>query len=147
MSELNRRDVIRVAAVGAALAGTAAAASPGRAMPEARQARRTRLLRTALQRALPAEGCGLSPVQTATVAMCRSFDGQILLELADGRSGLVALDARGFTVAAAAQAAGRPLVVRWWGHDAEAELGLGRFAGALLAFDASDLAGGEEVLP
>lgn len=144
MSELNRRDMIRAVAAGTAVAGTAMATSgrPGAAAPtpaEVRRAHRLATTRAALQRALPGETCGLSPVQSATVAGCRSFDGQVLLELEDGRSGLVALDLRGFAIAAAAQAAGRPLCVRTWGHEPEAEAGIGRFAGALLALAAEDL--------
>ncbi|MBL8752717.1 MAG: hypothetical protein JNK15_05400 [Planctomycetes bacterium] len=147
MSELNRRDIIRAAAAGAALAGGAAATTAGRSPAELRRERRAAAVRATVRRALPGEGLGLSPVEPATVAMCRSFDGQVLLEFTDGRCGLVALDARGFTVAAAAQAAGRTVQVRWWGHEPAAEGGLGRFAGALLALDADDLADGEEVRP
>ncbi len=146
MNNLNRRDMIRAAAAGAALAGGAVAAS-GLAPAEVQRARRVAAVRGAVRRALPVEGLGLSSVLAAQVAMCRSFDGRVLLELADGRSGLVVLDARGFTVATAAQAAGRPVQVRVWGHEGLAEGGLGRFAGALLALDAEDLDAGEEVLP
>lgn len=148
MTELNRRDVIRAVAAGTAVAGTAMAAHGGRpavAAPTAAELRRAHRLattRVALQRAVPGESCGLSPVQSATIAGCRSFDGQVLLELADGRTGLVALDLRGFAVAVAAQAAGRAVCVRTWGHEPEAEAGIGRFAGALLAFAAEDLGAG-----
>jgi hypothetical protein len=147
MDALNRRDVIRAAAAGAALVGGAAAATGvGRKPAELRRERLGQVARASLRRALPAEGMGLSPVTTATVAACRSFDGRVLLDLACGRSGLVALDARGFTVAAAAQAAARPVQVRFWGHEPDAEAGLGRFDGVLLAFDAADLDDGAEVL-
>lgn len=145
MSELNRRDVIRAVAAGTAVAGTAMAATgarPGVPGPSAADLRRTHqlaLTRAALQRSVPGETCGLSAVQRATVLGCRSFDGQVLLEVADGARGLVGLELRGFAVAAAAQAAGRPLHVRYWGHEPQAEAGLGRFAGALLAFEADDL--------
>lgn len=150
MSELNRRDVIRAVAAGTAVAGTAMAATSGRpaavvpTAAELRRAHRLAATRVALQRAVPGETCGLSPVQSSIVAGCRSFDGQVLLELDDGRTGLVALDPRGFAVAAAAQAAGRPLCVRTWGHEPEAEAGIGRFAGALLAFAAEDLGAGAQ---
>jgi hypothetical protein len=98
-------------------------------------------VQVALQRlGLPGAACGLSPITAATVACCRSWDRQVHLTLADGGSGLCTPDAHGFAVAAAAQAAGRSLVVRYWGHDAAAELGVGRFAGVLLAFEAADLA-------
>ncbi len=145
MNNLNRRDMIRAAAAGAALAGGTVAAT-GRSPAELQRSRRAATLRGALRRALPAEGHGLSPVLAAQVAMCRSFDGRVLLELADGRSGLVVLEARGFTVAAAAQAGGRPVQVRVWGYDADGEGGLGRFAGALLALEAEDLVDGEEAV-
>lgn len=148
MTELNRRDVIRAVAAGSAVAGTAMVASsrrPATATPTAAEVRRAHRLattRAALQRAMPGETCGLSPVQSATIAGCRSLDTQVLLELADGRTGLVALDPRGFAVAAAAQAAARPVCVRTWGHEPDAEAGIGRFAGALLAFAPEDLGSG-----
>ncbi len=136
MSELNRRDMMRVAAVGAAGIGGATAAGSG-----AVAARRSHpaALRAALQRAgCPAGGDGLGPVCQAVVRGARSWDSQVHLELADGRSGLWAPDARGYALAAAAQAAGRTVFVRCWGHEPRAEHGVGRFAGVLLAFDACE---------
>lgn len=150
MTELNRRDVIRGVVVGAAVAGGATAATPAR-VPSRRellQQRREAEARGVVQRqALPGAACGLSSVVAATVSMCRSWDGQVYVVAADGAAGFCALDARGFTVASAAQAAGRSLFVRHWGHDELAEGGLGRFAGVLLAFDAEDLGGTTEVQP
>ncbi len=142
MTGLNRRDVIRVAAAGAALAGGAVASSRDGGPPPSplQQVRRRSLPQTSL----PFDHCGLrqglSPVVAATVAMCRSWSREVLLQTADGRSGLLGVDAFAYALACAAQAAGRPLHVRHWGHDAAAELGLGRFAGALLALDPLDLA-------
>lgn len=137
MNELNRRDVIRGVAAGGLLAGGAAVRLPDRS--ERLQQWRREGARRAVAVVLPGGGNGLSPVIEARVAMCRSWDGQVHLELADGRCGFVALEPRGFMLAAAAQAAGRAVAVRCWGHEAAAEGGLGRFAGALLAIDASDL--------
>ncbi|MBX3464878.1 MAG: hypothetical protein KF830_17050 [Planctomycetes bacterium] len=83
---------------------------------------------------------GAGAPELATVTACRSWDGRVHLQLADGRSGLCVPEPRGFALAAAAQAAGRPVHVRCWGHDAAAEGGVGCFAGALLALDPADLA-------
>ena len=139
VNELNRRDVMRAVATGAALAGGATVAqTPAvlRQRPTPRQSRRS-----PKPRALPGAENGLSITATAHVAMCRSWVHQVYLTIEDGPCGFVTLDVHGFTLAAAAQAARVPVFVRHWGHDAAAELGLGSFAGALLAFDGSDLGG------
>jgi hypothetical protein len=137
VSELNRRDMMRVAAAGAAGLGGAAAAGN---LPVAARRSHPVALRAALQRAgCPAGGDGLGPVCQAVVRGGRSWDSQVHLELADGRCGLWAPDARGYALAAAAQAAGRPVFVRCWGHEPHAEHGVGRFAGVVLALDACEL--------
>jgi hypothetical protein len=133
--------MMRAAAGGAAVIGGGAVLGSGgeRSLPPLVQARQV-AVRAALQRAgLPTDGDGLPPVVAAVVSAGRSWDSQVHLALADGRSGLCAPDARGFALAVAAQAVGRPVQVRCWGHQPEAEGGVGRFAGVLFALDAIDL--------
>lgn len=141
MTQLNRRDVFRVAAAGAATAGAVRAATAGNSpsAPSNRSLRRD-LAAASLRGGLP--GClqGLSPVLAVVVQGCRSWSRDVLLTLPDGQTGLVALDGTGLALAAAAQLARHPLFARVWGHEAAAEQGLGRFAGALLAADPIDLA-------
>lgn len=141
MTGLNRRDVIRVAAAGAAMAGGAVASSRAGATPPTplQRVRRASLQQAALRFDHCGLRRGLSPVLAANVGSCRSWSREVLLQVADGCSGLVGVDAFGYALACAAQAAGKPLFVRHWGHDAAAELGLGRFAGALFALDPLDL--------
>ncbi len=142
MTQLNRRDVIRVAAASAAVAGGVRATTADRSAPGVAPANLKRHAAVANLRGcgLPASLQGLSPLVAAEVGMCRSWSRDVLLMLRNGCTGLVALDAQGLALAAAAAAAKAPLYVRVWGHDPAAELGLGRFAGALLALDAVDLA-------
>ncbi|MBL8739382.1 MAG: hypothetical protein JNL12_23345 [Planctomycetes bacterium] len=142
MTQLNRRDVFRVAAAGAATAGAVRAATAGNSpsVPSNRSLRRD-LAAAALRGGLPGSLLGLSPVLSVAVQGCRSWSRDVLLTLPDGRTGLVALDATGLALAAAAQLAKQPLFARLWGHEVAAEQGLGRFAGALLAVDPTDLAG------
>lgn len=141
MTHLNRRDVFRVAAAGAATAAAVRAATAGNSpsVPSNRSLRRD-LATAALRGGLPGSQLGLSPVLPVDVQGCRSWSRDVLLALPDGQTGLVALDATGLALAAAAQLAKQPLFARVWGHEAAAEQGLGRFAGALLAADPIDLA-------
>jgi hypothetical protein len=144
MSSLDRRDLMRFVAGGAAVT----AAAP--ALASARDGSAAAPLAADLgsERARAAEllplGTSAAPIQgEATVGLCRSFDAQIYLQLGKRVRGFVAVDARGFAIAAACQAAGRKVAVQAWGHDPEANGGLGRFDGAMLAIDARDLPGGE----
>ncbi len=141
MTQLNRRDVFRVAAAGAATAGVvrAATAETALSVPSSRSLRRE-LAVAALRGGLPGSLQGLSQALPVAVQGCRSWSRDVLLTLPDGQTGLVALDATGLALAAAAQLTRQPLYARVWGHEADAEQGLGRFAGALLAADAIDLA-------
>jgi len=141
MTQLNRRDVFRVAAAGAATAGAVRAATAGTTSPApSTRSLRRELAAAALRGGLPGSLMGLSPVLPVAVQGCRSWSRDVLLTLPDGQTGLVALDATGLALAAAAQLAKAPLFARVWGHEAAAEQGLGRFAGALLAAEAIDLA-------
>lgn len=141
MTQLNRRDVFRVAAAGAATAGAAHAATTRSSptVPSTRALRRE-LAAAAMRGGLPGSMLGLSEALPVAVQGARSWSRDVLLTLPDGQTGLVALDATGLALAAAAQLAKAPLFARVWGHDAGAEQGLGRFAGVLLAADPTDLA-------
>lgn len=146
MSSLDRRDLMRIVAGGAAataaapaLAGTREASTPAPLAadlaPERMRAAET----------LPL-GLGSAPIAgVATVGLCRSFDTRIYLQIGKRLRGFVSVDARGFAIAAACQAAGRKVAVQAWGHDPDADGGLGRFDGALLAIDARDLPGAESL--
>jgi hypothetical protein len=145
MSSLDRRDLMRFVAGGAAVTAAAPAlASPRQVSEAAPLAADLAPERARATEALPL-GSGSAPIQgAATVGLCRSFDAQIYLQLGKRLRGFVAVDARGFAIAAACQAAGRKVAVQAWGHDPEANGGLGRFDGALLAIDAHDLPGSIE---
>jgi len=144
MNEWNRRDMIRAVTAGAAAVGVAPAGVAEGARAQRLRQRQVRVLRRAREHVLPAAALGLSSAQRATVAMCQSFDAEVWLEIVDGPAGFVALEPRGFMLAAAAQAAGRSLWVRYFGHDPDGAGGLGQFAGALVALDPSDLSDGED---
>lgn len=144
MSSLDRRDLMRIVAGGAAVTAAVPVLANTREAPAP----------TALTADLGPErarttdslplGSGSALIQgAATVGLCRSFDARIYLEIGKRVRGFVTVDARGFAIAAACQAAGRKVAVQAWGHAPEAEGGLGRFDGALLAIDACDLPGAE----
>lgn len=78
----------------------------------------------------------------AEVALCRSWDRQIYLYISDEIRGFVQVDEHAFAIAAAAQAAKRPVAAQYWGHEPE-WASVGHFAGVLLAFDEHDLPGTE----
>jgi len=78
-------------------------------------------------------------VGEAMVLHCRSWDGHVYLYMDQSVRGFVAVNGPAFAIAAACQAAGRPVAVKHWGHDAAWGGGVGRFEGALLAMDARDL--------
>jgi hypothetical protein len=75
----------------------------------------------------------------ALVLHCRSWDGHVYLYLSERVRGFAPVNGAGFAIAAACQAAGRPVAVRHWGHDAAWGGGVGLFEGALLAIEAADL--------
>src|SRR6185295_4699294 len=70
----------------------------------------------------------------ARVLLCRSWDSSVYLWVNEQVKGFVVLSPEGYTIAAACQAAGRPLAVRFWGHEPEFA-GAGRFEGAIVAMD------------
>ena len=146
MSELSRRSAFKTLAAGAAGATVAAGltgadawgaptALPGAPRAEIRRAvsEAARRLGRAVERR---EGMVSGE---AVVLSCRSWDGRVYLYLDESVRGFVAVNASGFAVAAACQAAGRPAAVSCWGHEPEWGGGVGRFEGALLAVDTGDL--------
>lgn len=145
MSSLDRRDLMRFVAGGAAVTAVAPALASAREVSTAAPLSSADLdaERTRTAEILPI-GTASAPIQgEATVGLCRSFDAQIYLQLGKRVRGFVAVDARGFAIAAACQAAGRKVAVQAWGYDADANGGLGRFDGAVLAIDARDLPGAD----
>jgi hypothetical protein len=79
----------------------------------------------------------------ATVRHCRSFRREVYLHVSEQLRGFVVLTPEAFALAAACQAAGRPVAACWWGHDPLHDGGAGRFEGAVLALDLADLPGGD----
>lgn len=80
-----------------------------------------------------------NPVCLAAVLHCRSWQRQVYLYISESVRGFVGLGPEGFALAAACQAAGRHVAVRYFGHQPAAHRGAGRFAGAVVAIDPSDL--------
>lgn len=79
-----------------------------------------------------------NPVCLAAVLHCRSWQRQAYLYISETVRGFVGLCPDGFAIAAACQAAGRRVAVRYFGHQPSAHRGAGRFAGAVLAIDPND---------
>ena len=79
-----------------------------------------------------------SAVILARVARCRSWDGSVYLA-APGLGGYAQLSPHAFAIAAACQAADRPVAMRYRGHDPRWAQGCGRFDGVVLAIDPRDL--------
>ncbi|MBK9386308.1 MAG: hypothetical protein IPN34_15965 [Planctomycetes bacterium] len=144
MSSLDRRDLMRFVAGGAAVtAAVPALATASEVSAAAPLAPDLASERTRTAERLPI-GAAAAPIRgEATVGLCRSFDAQIYLQLGKRVRGFVAVEARGFAIAAACQAAGRKVAVQAWGHDPDANGGLGHFDGAVLAIDACDLPGAD----
>jgi hypothetical protein len=76
----------------------------------------------------------------AEVHLCRSWDRSLYLYVDERVHGFVATTEEGFALACACQAAGRRVAALLWGCE-PAWGGVGRFAGAHLAVDLSDLRG------
>jgi hypothetical protein len=145
MSDVSRREAFLTLAAGAtgvtvaAASGAMAAPAPARASmmppPHVSQAvaeAAQRLAREVERRPVMREG-------EAMVLQCRSWEGHVYLYISERVRGFVPVSGAGFAIATACQAAGRPVGVKHWGHDASWGDGVGRFEGALLAIDALDL--------
>lgn len=146
MNELNRRELIRHSAVGAALAGTASAmvrpeagpASAGGRVPSGAMGAVSGVAAARDHEVVLPEACC---VEWAAVSHARSLGREVYLTLDGGRRGFVELGPEGFAIAVACQAAGRPVAVRCWGHEPAACMGAGRFLGAVVAVEAGDVPG------
>ena len=149
MSKLTRRQAFGTMALGAtALTGAAVAsaiASTGGAftdvvpIPSGSRSLRSGSAGAVRRAARHVEDRPSLPDMMASVAHCRSWDSSVLIQLQDGRQGLVQLNAQAFAIASAAQASGRSIAIRVWGHNDQLHEGVGRFEGALVAFDLDDL--------
>jgi hypothetical protein len=143
MSELTRRDAVGLLAGGSMLGangllgsaqGPAAAPAPaGLALPPAARAACT----------APVPALAGRPL-LAQVARCRSFDACVYLDAGSVR-GYALLTPAGFALAAACQAAGRPVAMKFREHEPDWQQGAGRFHGVVLAIDAGDLAEASEL--
>ena len=134
MNDLSRRNALLAAAAAAVAAGgTARASTPAAdATPDLRAAREA-AARFAVDRLA-------SPVLRAQVFLCRSWDRQAFFYVDDRTRGFAALSPEAFAVAAAAQAAERPVAFQYQGYAPE-WAGAGRFENVLLALDPRDLPG------
>ncbi len=140
MSEFSRRHAFKAMAVGAvAVAGSI----------EARAEDSTSSLDAAVAaaRAVARRGdrIGAHTVAAVRVFLCRSWDRQVYFHVDDLCKGFAALDEAGFAIAAACQAAGRPVALQYLDHQ-PAWNGVGRFEGVLLAMDVRDLPAEPEIL-
>lgn len=135
MSDLTRRNVMKALAGGTVLAtaaGNAAPAGPASDhVPTADEVPSTpRMGGTGAPRT--------SRVVLGMVSRCRSWECSIYLHVGPDLHGYVQVTPQAFAVAAACQAAGRPVAFRYWDHDPHWADGAGRFAGATLAVDRRD---------
>ena len=135
MSDVTRRDAFLALASGAVLAtgreATAAATPDASAHLEtARQ--------IAARSGAPLPRGETTSAAFATVHLCRSWDQSVYLRVDARVRGFATVNAGALAIAAACQAAGRPVAVRYWGSEPE-WMQVGRFAGVLLAVEASDL--------
>jgi len=118
-------------AISARPAGAEAAVSPvDQALIKAREA--------ALRLATPLIRRDASPVRQARVLLCRSWDRSVYLYVDAQVKGFAELDETGFALAAACQAADRPVALRYWGHAPEWG-SVGRFDGVVMSVDPRDL--------
>jgi hypothetical protein len=133
MNDLSRRNALLAAAAAAVAAGgTAQAATPAAATPDLAAARE------AAARVLP-ERLN-APILSARVFLCRSWDRQAFFYVDDRTRGFAALTPEAFAIAAAAQAADRPVALQYHGYAPE-HAGAGRFDHVLIALDPRDLPG------
>lgn len=137
MNDLTRRNAVKLLAGSSVLAGgsvlsaakpadcQAEAVAPPEIPPEARLAETSPVLPT------------LSPTMLARVLRCRSWDSCVYLA-AKGTAGYAQLTPAAFAIAAACQAAGRPVAMRHGGHEANWGNGAGMFRGVVLAVEPAD---------
>lgn len=145
--DVTRRDAFKVLATGAAGAVIGAAANAEAASPSqsSRHPLPTSKSPAAFDAARHLAG-GIvipesNPACLAMVSHCRSWSREVYLQVSEQVRGFVTLTAEGFALAAACQAAGRPVAMRYWGHEPRFHDGAGRFDGAVVAVDLRDLPG------
>lgn len=143
MTELTRRNAVGLLAGGSVLgSGTLLRGSDA---PDAASAvsRPAYAALPAAARAASTAPTPLLPSRTlvARVARCRSWDASVYL-VTEAGSGFAALTPAGFAIAAACQAAGRPVAMQFTEHEPLWQDGAGRFHGVALAIDPQDLDGG-----
>ena len=140
MTQVTRREAVRAIAAGAAIAGAGGLAVPAvaAAAPGADLAIESEATFGVARRSGVFGEPRAFVAASARVAHCRSWDSSVYLHIDPSTHGFVRLSPQGFAIAAAAQAADRPVAVRCWGHDAVANDGVGRFDGAHVALDEMD---------
>jgi hypothetical protein len=133
MGEWTRREALL-----GLLGGAAAAGALG--LPEVTAAEEVDPAARDLARRLGAghERRGDSVACRARVLHCRSWDRHVYLYVNDRVRGFVPATAEGFAIAAACQAAAKPVAAEVWGFEPDWG-GVGRFEGAYLAVDAADI--------
>lgn len=141
MGEISRRDAVRVLVAGGAVGGLASVAVAGAST----QSSIGKSVESVGGAGLPRVSIGDVPqggpdarTAWARVSRCVSWDRRVMFTLDDGSAGVVELDPQARMLAAACQAAGRPLAVRVWGHDPSWG-GVGKFESAIVAIDLADL--------
>lgn len=140
MTQVTRRDAVRAIAAGVAIAGAGGLADPpaaGAASADGPAACTDATFAVARRSGAFGEPRSYTTARAA-VAHCRSWDSSVYVHIDSSTHGFVRLSPQGFAIAAAAQAAGTPVVVRCWGHDPVANGGVGQFEGAHVALDERD---------
>ena len=147
MRDVSRRDAFKTLAAGAAVTAPVIALGTNRASAAAMTgsanaipAHVAELIRQAAQKiATKVERRPQAIMAMARVMQCRSWEGRIYLYVDSSTMGFVNVNERALAIAAAAQAADRPVAVKVWGHDPGWASGAGRFDGALVALELEDL--------
>jgi hypothetical protein len=118
-------------ASGAATAGVLMATTGEASMQETKYEQTTE---DALQKAVRAAAAVAGPFEAA-VGMARSWDTHVYLVLDNGVKGYASLDPLGHGVAAACQASGRKVFMRYDSNDPNWGNGAGYFQGVRVALD------------
>ncbi|MBL8696296.1 MAG: hypothetical protein JNJ88_19525 [Planctomycetes bacterium] len=143
MTDLTRRNAVRLLAGGSVLAsGTllgggafAAPPVPGSSASSGNAPDLPATARTAKTTPPPAVP---GTLLQAHVGRCRSWDSSVYLSAGRAR-GFAQLSPAAFAIAAACQAAGRPVAMKFTEYEPDWNGGAGRFHGVVLAIDPQDL--------
>lgn len=134
MSDLNRRGAMLAMASGAAATATLLTTGKGEAsMQESRSDQKTDAA-GAIEKQIKAVAALAGPFP-ATVGMARSWDHHVYLVLDNGVRGYAPLDPPGHGIAAACQAAGRKVFMKYTSHDPNWGNSAGYFQGVTVALD------------